>query len=113
MIKIYHNPRCSKSREGLKILEESGTTFQIVKYLNQPLEKEEINNLLELLGISAKELVRTNEKIWKENYKGKDLSEDEIITAMHEHPKLIQRPIVEKNGKAVIGRPPEKIKDLL
>ncbi len=113
MIKIYHNPRCSKSREGLKILEESGTTFQIVKYLNQPLEKKEIKNLLELLGISAKELVRTNEKVWKENYKGKDLSEDEIIEAMHEHPKLIQRPIVEKNGIAVIGRPPEKIKDLL
>ena len=113
MIKIYHNPRCSKSREGLKILEESGATFQIVKYLNQPLEKEEIKNLLELLGISAKELVRTNEKVWKENYKGKDLSEEEIIAAMQEHPKLIQRPIVEKNGKAVIGRPPEKIKDLL
>ncbi|TQD40138.1 arsenate reductase (glutaredoxin) [Haloflavibacter putidus] len=113
MIKIYHNPRCSKSREGLKILEESGTTFQIVKYLNQPLEKEEIKSLLKLLDMPAKELVRTNEKVWKENYKGKDLSEDEIITAMHEHPKLIQRPIVEKNGKAVIGRPPEKIKDLL
>ena len=113
MIKIYHNPRCSKSREGLKILEESGATFQIVKYLNQPLEQEEIKNLLELLGISAKELVRTNEKVWKENYKGKDLSEEEIIAAMQEHPKLIQRPIVEKNGKAVIGRPPEKIKDLL
>lgn len=113
MIKIYHNPRCSKSREGLKILEESEDTFQIVKYLNQTLEKEEIKELLQLLDIPAKDLVRTNEKVWKENYKEKDLSEDEIIAAMQEHPKLIQRPIVEKDGKAVIGRPPEKIKEIL
>ena len=113
MIKIYHNPRCQKSREGLKILEESGKTFTIVKYLNQPLSKEEIEELLDLLDISAEELIRTKEKVWKENYKGKDLSKEELIEAMQEHPKLIERPIVVKDKKAIIGRPPEKIKELL
>ena len=113
MIKIYHNPRCSKSREGLQLLQESGKDFQIVKYLDIPVKKEEIKKVLELLEISAEELVRKNEKVWKENYKGKELSEDEIISAMQEHPKLIERPIVVKDKKAVIGRPPEKIKDLI
>ncbi|MAN26777.1 MULTISPECIES: arsenate reductase (glutaredoxin) [Mesonia] len=113
MIKIYHNPRCSKSREGLQLLQESGKDFQIVKYLDIPMKKEEIKKVLELLEISAEELVRKNEKVWKENYKGKELSEDEIISAMQEHPKLIERPIVVKDKKAVIGRPPEKIKDLI
>lgn len=113
MIKIYHNPRCQKSREGLKILEESGKTFTIVKYLNQPLSKEEIEELLALLDISAEELIRTKEKIWKENYKGKELSKKELIEAMQEHPKLIERPIVVKDEKAIIGRPPEKIKEIL
>ena len=113
MIKIYHNPRCSKSREGLQLLQESGKDFQIVKYLDIPMKKEEIKKVLELLEISAEELVRKNEKVWKENYKGKELSKDEIISAMQEHPKLIERPIVVKDKKAVIGRPPEKIKDLI
>ncbi|WP_121666714.1 arsenate reductase (glutaredoxin) [Mesonia aquimarina] len=113
MIKIYHNPRCSKSREGLKILEESGKTFTIVKYLNQQLEKEEIEEILNLLDIPAEKLIRTNEKIWKENFKGKDLSKEELISAMQEHPKLIERPIVVTKEKAIIGRPPEKIKDIL
>ncbi|MDR6300709.1 arsenate reductase (glutaredoxin) [Mesonia maritima] len=113
MIKIYHNPRCQKSREGLKILEESGKTFTIVKYLNQPLSKEEIEELLDLLDISAEELIRTKEKVWKENYKGKELSKEELIEAIQEHPKLIERPIVVKDDKAIIGRPPEKIKEIL
>jgi len=113
MIKIYHNPRCSKSREGLQILQESGEDFQIVKYLDLPMKKEEIKNVLDLLEISAEELVRKNEKVWKENYKGKDLSEDDLLEAMQKHPKLIERPIVVKNGKAVIGRPSKKIKDLI
>ena len=113
MIKIYHNPRCQKSREGLKILEESGKTFTIVKYLNQHLEKEEIEDILNLLDISAEELIRTKEKVWKENYKGKNLSKEELISAMQEHPKLIERPIVVTKEKAIIGRPPEKIKEIL
>jgi len=113
MIKIYHNPRCSKSRDGLNILAESGEDFQIVKYLDIPMEKEEIKEVLSLLGISAEELIRKNEKVWKENYKDKKLSEDELLEAMQEHPKLIERPIVVSGEKAVIGRPPEKIKDFI
>lgn len=113
MIKIYHNPRCSKSREGLKILEESGKDFLIVKYLDIPMKKEEIKKVLELLDISAEELIRKNEKVWKENYKGKDLSEENILEAMQEHPKLIERPIVVNENKAIIGRPPEKIKEII
>ncbi|PZW42379.1 arsenate reductase [Mesonia algae] len=113
MIKIYHNPRCSKSREGLKILEESGKDFLIVKYLDIPMKKEEIKKVLELLDISAEELIRKNEKVWKENYKGKDLSEEDILEAMQEHPKLIERPIVVNENKAIIGRPPEKIKEVI
>ncbi|MBB4119657.1 arsenate reductase [Mesonia hippocampi] len=113
MIKIYHNPRCSKSREGLKILEESREDFQIVKYLNNPLTKTELKEVLSLLGIPAKDLVRTKEQIWKDNYKNKNLNEEEVIEAMIAHPKLIERPIVVKNNKAIIARPPEKIKDFL
>ncbi|TXK76844.1 arsenate reductase (glutaredoxin) [Mesonia sp. K4-1] len=113
MIKIYHNPRCSKSREGLKILEESGKDFLIVKYLDIPMKKEEIKKVLELLDISAEELIRKNEKVWKENYKDQDLSEEDLLEAMQEHPKLIERPIVANGEKAVIGRPPEKIKEFI
>ncbi|WP_127845451.1 arsenate reductase (glutaredoxin) [Psychroflexus aestuariivivens] len=113
MIQIYHNPRCKKSREGLAILEASGQNFEIVKYLDDTPSENELKYLLEKLDLSPMELVRTQEKIWKENYKGKDLSEEEVIAAMHEHPKLIERPIVVKNDKAVVGRPPEKIESIL
>ena len=112
-MKIYHNPRCSKSRQGLAILENSGTDFEIVKYLEQPPTFQELTEIIELLGITPINLVRKNEAVWKEKYKGKDLSNDEIITAMIEHPKLIERPIVINKGKAVIGRPPEMIKSIL
>ncbi|CAL2083769.1 arsenate reductase (glutaredoxin) [Tenacibaculum sp. 190524A05c] len=113
MIKIYHNPRCSKSRQGLAILEESGKDFTVVKYLDDQLTKEELNEIIQLLAISPMELVRKNEKIWKENYKGKDLSDSEIITAMIENPKLIERPIVVNKSKAIVGRPPENITSIL
>ena len=108
MIKIYHNPRCSKSRQGLAILEDSKKEFEVIKYLDHTLS-EELNELIKFLNISPIDLVRKNEKIWKENYKGKELSDKEIIIAMVENPKLIERPIVINNNKAVIGRPPEKI----
>lgn len=113
MIKIYHNPRCKKSREGLAILEESGKDFKIIKYLDEVPSKDEIKSILDQLGISPIDLVRTQEKIWKENYKGKTLTNSELIEALHEHPKLIERPIVINNNKAVIGRPPENIKEIL
>ncbi|MGV8947526.1 MAG: arsenate reductase (glutaredoxin) [Lutibacter sp.] len=112
-MKIYHNPRCSKSREGLTILQESKLPFEIINYLEKPISAVELIKVIKLLGISPIDLVRKNETIWKENYKGKNLSDAEIITAMTENPKLIERPIVINNGKAVLGRPPELIKTIL
>ena len=112
-MKIYHNNRCRKSREGLAILEASNEPFEIINYLENPPSKEELVDILKMLAIKPIELVRRNEVIWKENYKGKELTDAAIIKAMLENPKLIERPIVIKNNKAVIGRPPEKIKTLL
>lgn len=109
MIKIYHNPRCTKSRQGLAILENSGKEFEIVKYLDAIPSEKELTEIIKFLGITPIELVRKNEKVWKENYKGKELSDKEIILAMLQNPKLIERPIVINKNKAVIGRPSENI----
>lgn len=113
MITIYHNPRCQKSRLGIKALEESGQAFTIVKYLETPLTVEQLKTIVQQLGLSPLELVRTQEAIWKSNFKGKVLSDEEIIQAMITHPKLMERPIVVNGDKAVIGRPTERILDLL
>lgn len=113
MITIYHNPRCKKSREGLEVVKESGEDYEVREYLKEPVTEEELSELLEQLGMAPIELVRTEEKIWKESYKGKDLSDEELIRVMVEHPKLIQRPIVVKDQAAVVGRPASKISDLL
>jgi arsenate reductase len=113
MIKIYHNNRCSKSRKGVQLLEESGKEFEIIKYLENIPTQEELTNIISILKISPIELVRKNEKIWKENFKGKELNDMEIIAAMVEFPKLIERPIVINNDKAVIGRPTEAIKNII
>ncbi|TYA71818.1 arsenate reductase (glutaredoxin) [Seonamhaeicola marinus] len=113
MIKIYHNNRCSKSRLGLGILEESGKAFEIVKYLEQVPSIEELTAIIEVLGIPPIELVRKNEAIWKQEFKGKELSNEDIIKAMVNNPKLIERPIVINGKKAVIGRPAEKILDII
>lgn len=112
MITIYHNPRCKKSREGLAIVEASGKEFEIRKYLEDTLSEDELKNLLLKLNMTAIQLVRKNEKIWKDNFKDKDLSENELIRILTENPKLIERPIVETNNKAVVGRPPEVIEKL-
>ncbi len=112
-MKILHNPRCRKSREGLKILEESGQDFTIVEYLKEPPSKEELTDILEKLDMSAIDLVRKNEKEWKDNFKGREMSEEEIVAAMVSHPKLIERPIVISGESAVVGRPPENILELI
>lgn len=112
-MKIYHNPRCSKSRQGLQILENSTIPFEIINYLKTPVSESELTKIIQLLGIAPINLVRKNEAIWKENFKGKELTDAEIILAMVANPKLIERPIVVNNGKAVIGRPPEIIKTIL
>ena len=109
MIKIYHHPRCRKSREALAILEKSNKKFEIVRYLDDIPSEETLTEIIKLLGITPIQLVRKTESIWKEHFKGKELSDAEIIKAMIQNPKLIQRPIVINNNKAVIGRPQENI----
>ena len=113
MIKIYHNPRCSKSRQGLEIVEQSGKEFQVIKYLENVPSEKELRELLKYLDIKPSELLRKNEAVWKENYKGKSLTEDQILSALIAHPKLIERPIVVNGNKAIIGRPPEIIREII
>ena len=113
MITIYHNPRCSKSREGVMLLEKSGKDFKTVLYLENPLNFEELEALAKKLDINPLSLIRQKENIWIEQYKGKELSDAAIIQAMVEHPKLIERPIVVNENKAVIGRPTEKIQEII
>ncbi|MGI9552274.1 MAG: arsenate reductase (glutaredoxin) [Aurantibacter sp.] len=112
MIKIFHNPRCTKSREGLKILEELGKEFQIVKYLENVPTKKELKEIIKLLGVRPDQLLRKSEPIWKANFKGKTLTDSQIIDAMVAYPKLIERPIAINGNKAVIGRPPQKILEI-
>ena len=113
MIKIYHNPRCSKSRDGICEIDNLDRPYQIIKYLENPLSKEELVSILKKLNYKPIELVRTKESIWVEKYKAKKLSDDQIIEAMLQNPKLIERPIVVNGNKAVIARPKEKIKEIL
>ena len=112
-IQIYHNSRCSKSRNSFNLLQEKGLDFETIEYLKTPPTKEELESLLKKLGFKAEQLIRKSEAIYKEKYKGKELSEVEWIEAMLEHPKLIERPIVIKGNKAVIGRPIENVVELL
>ncbi len=112
-MKIYHNPRCRKSRETLQIIEEAGVKVEIVKYLEDIPTAAELKDLLGKLGIPAEKLLRKGEVIFKENFKGKNLSEDEWIEVMIQNPKLIERPIVVKGDKAVLGRPPQNVESLL
>jgi len=113
MIKIYHNPRCTKSRQGMEYLEKSGVEFEVVRYLDTIPTREELKTIIGYLGIGPEQLVRKNETIWKEQFKGKTLSDDELIDIMVAHPKLIERPIIINGKKAVIGRPTENIRSLL
>lgn len=113
MIKIYHNSRCSKSRCGVAYLEEKNAEFEIVKYLDEPLTENELKDLLKKLDFAPIDLVRKGEAIWKSDYKGKDLTDAEIITAMVNNPKLIERPIIVNGEKAVIARPTEAIDNVL
>ncbi len=112
-VTIWHNPRCSKSRNAATLLEEKGVDAQIVKYLDTPPSKEELVEMLKMLGMSARELMRTKETIYKELNLKDENDEDKLIEAMAENPKLIERPIVIKDGKAAIGRPIENIIALL
>lgn len=112
-MKIYHNPRCRKSRETLAIIEKSAQTHEIIHYLETPPTKKELKHILSLLNIPASQLVRKTEPIFKSEFKGKTLTENQWIDAMLTYPKLIERPIVVKGKKAVIGRPPENVNELM
>lgn len=112
MIQIFHNPRCSKSRQGLQVLEELKLDFEVVKYLDTPPTIVELTKIIQLLDTEPIQLVRKGESIWKEKFKNKNLSNKAIIEAMCQFPKLIERPIVINNDKAIIGRPASLIKTL-
>ena len=113
MIKIYHNPRCRKSREGLAFLEQSGQEYEEIRYLDTHFTKDDLLAVIEKLGITPLQLVRTSESIWKENFKGKTLTDDDIVNAMVQYPKLIERPIIVNGNKAVVARSAEKINEIL
>ena len=111
-MKIYHNPRCSKSRKTLELIKSRTSNFEIIEYLNTPFKFKEIKLILTLLKLKPFELIRCQESIWKENYKEKKLSDNEIINVIIDHPKLMERPIVTNAKKAIIGRPPENVMEL-
>lgn len=112
--RIFHNPRCSKSRQTLALLEENGVQPEIIRYLETPPTAEELADILALLGLEPRELMRTKETLYKElDLANPALDRDALIQAMVDNPKLIERPIVISNGKAVLGRPPENVLDLI
>jgi len=113
MIVIYHNPRCRKSREALEILETKKVDYKIIKYLDIPISEEKLDKIIKLLKINPIELIRKNEPIWIENFKHHEFTHEELIKVMTKYPKLIERPIVINGNKAVIGRPPTKILDII
>ncbi len=110
---IYHNPRCSKSRDALALLEENGVSPEVVLYLETPPDAARLRSLLTRLGGSAADLVRRNEQEYLSAGLGDESSDAEIIAAIVKHPRLLQRPIVVRGDRAVIGRPPENVLDLL
>ena len=112
-VTIWHNPRCSKSREAMSILEENGCESEVIKYLDTKPDESEIKNILNMLGLSARELMRTKEDIYKELNLKDEQNEAKLIQAMAQHQKLIERPIIVKNGKAIIGRPTSIIADFI
>ena len=112
-MKIYHNPRCRKSRESIKYLESKKINFEVIDYIKNNLSSEQIRNILNKLQLKPIELVRKNEAIWKEKYKGKDFTDDQLIKILSSEPKLIERPIIVNEKLAVIGRPAENIDKLL
>lgn len=112
MLKIYHNPRCRKSRETLQLIKDQGEEVEIVEYLNEIPTVETLRSVLKKLGLKPVDIIRKGEAVFKENFKGKDYGEEEWLRILHENPKLIERPIVVKGDKAIIGRPPENVKQL-
>lgn len=113
MISIYHNPRCSKSRQTLELLKKQGVNPEIVLYLENPPSVEELSDLLKKLGLKASQLIRKTESHYKDHLKGLELTEEQLIEAMIENPKLIERPIVVAGDRAALGRPPEAVLEII
>ena len=112
MIQILHNPRCSKSRAGVKYLENKGVDFEVISYLKEPLKREQLQDILNKLDMKPSDLMRKKEAIYKE-LNLKEASEDELLDAMVANPKLIERPIVINGNKAVVARPDSEIEKVL
>lgn len=113
-IKVYHNPRCSKSRLTMELLSEKGIQTEIIEYLKTPPSEQDLKDILSMLGLEPRQLMRTHEAEYKDNnLADESLSKDQLIEAMVKFPKLIERPIVVCNGKAAIGRPPETVLEIL
>jgi arsenate reductase len=112
-ITIYHNPRCSKSRQTLALIQEKGVEPDIIEYLKHPPSETELDNILTKLGKEPAELLRRGEDEYKQYFKGRDLSRAEAISLMVQHPKVIERPIVVNGDRAAVGRPPESVLDIL
>ena len=114
MVTIYHNPRCSKSRQTLQLLQENNVSPEVVEYLKTPLDKDQLTELISKLGISVRDIIRKSEQDYKDRaLSNAELSDDALLNAIVEAPKLMQRPIVVNGNKAAIGRPPENVLEIL
>ena len=112
-MKIYHNPRCSKSRQTLQLIKDSGTDVEIVEYLKDIPSTEDLEMILMKLNLKPKDIIRKGEAVYKEKFKNSNFNDDEWIKIMLEYPKLIERPIVIRGNRAVLGRPPENVLELI
>jgi len=112
-MKFYHYNRCGKSREALNQLKLKGAEPEVVEYFNDPITPAELSDVLEKLDMEPEDLIRKNERIWKEEFADKELARDEQILAMIENPQLMERPILVNGEKAVVGRPPERVLEIL
>ncbi len=112
-MKIYHNPRCKKSRAGLAFLQEKGIDFEIIDYIKNPPSEKELDTLIKSTGLDTEALVRKQEDYYKQNLKGKSLTHKQWVKEITNHPKLLQRPIVVSGNKAVLANPPENINELI
>jgi arsenate reductase (glutaredoxin) len=113
MLKIYHNNRCSKSRQTLELLREQGQELQVIEYLKDTPTVAELRDVISKLGLRPEQIVRKGEQVYKDQYAGKSMTDDEWLEALAENPILLERPIVVKGDKAAIGRPPERVLDIL
>ena len=113
MIRIYHNPRCRKSRETLEIIRNQGYEPEIIEYLKDPPTVSELKNLLDKMNMKPAEIIRKGEDLFRSNFKGKKMSDEEWLNVLVKNPKLIERPIVVSGDRVILGRPPEKVREIL